>query len=240
MKQTWKKAVYSVKTSFLMVGRFTFGKAAFAIMLIAILHNLIYLPLKIRSARQTKYNLKKMQELKPAIKAIDEKYPREPGQRLIATQVSQHGNEIKRLYQEAGVSFSPGCISIILPVITGGLIEHAVSTIKDDDRFKDGGILWFKDLTQPDRYFVLLAILMGLSFLDLQFKISKVPDTKKPQPGWLRGMRTTANWSPLLGFLLGLVFRKGPRSGMALYRITSSSLELAEDYLIKKLITDSD
>ncbi len=63
MQQTWKKAVYSVKTSFLTVGRFTFGKAAFAIVLLAVLHNLVYLPLKIRSARQMKYNIKKMQEL---------------------------------------------------------------------------------------------------------------------------------------------------------------------------------
>ncbi len=159
---------------------------------------------------------------------------------MLATQASQEGNEIKHLYREAGVSFSPGCLRVILPVISGSILSQAVTSIKGDERFTDGGILWFKDLTQPDRYFVLPAIQAGLSFLNHIFITSTFKEPIKNRLEWLRRWIIFTKWSPLLGFLVIAFTRKGPNTAMTLYHITSSSLELTEEYLIKKLITDSD
>lgn len=239
MRQTWEKTTYSLKTGILSLSRVTFGKAAFAIILVAVLHNLIFLPLKIRNAIQTRKNLKKMKELKPAIKAIEEKYQPEPGQKLTAEQVRQKGNEIKRLLEEKTIYFNFGCLSVILHVFSGILLTSAVTEIKKDERFAEGGILWFKDLTRPDRYFVLPALQMGILFLRQRIVPLELIEPAMPRPVWLRRMKTFNNWSPLLVFLLILITRKRPNSGLTLLYITSSSLELAEDYLIKKLIKEA-
>jgi membrane protein insertase Oxa1/YidC/SpoIIIJ len=241
MRQTWEKATYSLKTGILSLSRFTFGKAVFAIMLVAVLHNLVFLPLKIKSAIQARNSVKKLKELQPAIKAINEKYRLEPGQRRLAKQASQQGQEIKRLYQEAGISFNLGCLSTIMPIFSRILLTSAVTEIKKDERFKEGGILWFKDLTRPDRYFVLPALQMGILFLRQRIVLPELIEPEKPHPVWLRRMKTFNNWSPLLGFLLILITRKRHRhhSGLTLFYITSSSLELTEDYFIKKLIKDA-
>jgi membrane protein insertase Oxa1/YidC/SpoIIIJ len=238
MRKNWEKIVYPVNTTILGISRVTFGKPALAIVLIAVLQNLIFLPLKIIGSRQIKINAKKLEELVPAIKTIDEKYRLEPRQKQAQDQVIQKGNEIKRLYQESGISFNSGCLASTLPLLSGLLVNTAVISIKDDERFSDGGMLWFKDLTRPDRYFVLPAVQMVLLILKQKLIPLDIYYLKESSPTWARRMETWVAWAPLAAFLLALVSRKRAHSGLALYYITSSSVELAGDYFIKKLITD--
>src|SRR5689334_14657240 len=104
MRQTWNQSLYSLKSGLLGLSRVTFGKPALAIVLVAILHNLLFLPLKVRNARQTRHNRQKLEKLRAERQAIYDKYQPEPGQSLTPAQVTQRGNEIKELYNGEGVT----------------------------------------------------------------------------------------------------------------------------------------
>lgn len=235
MRQTWNKAVHSLDTGILTLSKFTFGKAAFAIVLIAFLHHLIYFPFKIRSARQMRRNAEKLKEIAPALKEIQETFKVEPGQRLQATEVSRKGKEIQRLQKEAGIKFSAGCLTAVLPALSGAVIEQAIAGIKNDERFRDGGILWFEDLTQPERFYVLTATSLGISYLKQRFDIASFKRPGEVSSEWSRRVRTFSNWSPFLAFGLSLATRKQQPTGVVLYKIASSGFLLAETYFIRKL-----
>ena len=242
MRQTWQKAVHSLDTGILTLSRFTFGKAAFAIILVGILHNLLSLPNKIRLARQTRHNAARLKSLRAEVQAIEEKYRPEPGQFASFEQTRQKGEEIMRLYQRNTIVFSPGLIFFLT---SGGslVVLQAIGGIKKDERFEDGGVLWFRDLTQPDRYLVLPAIHLGL-LLARQFilppKFSEYETTRMPWLKRLERIRVAGKFMPVVLFSASLIFRKRPTAAENIYFITVSSLELAEDYFIQKLVTSKD
>jgi membrane protein insertase Oxa1/YidC/SpoIIIJ len=240
MRQTWQKAVHSLDTGILTLSRFTFGKAAFAIILVAFLHHLIYFPLKVRSARQMKRNAEKLKELAPAITQINEKYNIEPGQRLQPAEVRRKGKEIQQLQKKAGIKFSAGCLTAALPSLSGGIIELAIMEIKKDERFQDSGILWFKDLTKPERFYVLTAGSIGISYLKQRFDITAHKRPGEASSVLNQRIRTFMNWSPLLTFGLVLITRQQQPSAVVLYRIASSGCGLVEDYFIQKLVTSKE
>lgn len=238
MRQTWTKSLYSLKTGLLALSRVTFGKPALAIVLVAILHNLLFLPLKIRNARQTRHNQQKLEKLRLEREAIEAKYQPEPGESLSPAQTAQKGNEIKELYQGEGVSFNIGCASLLLPSLSGLVLQSAVNAIKDDERFNEGGILWFSDLTKPDRFLILPLAFIGVATLRQRLIPIEMPEIEKASPTWGNRMQAFQKWLPLLS-LIGILFtRKRPNAAFTLYQLTSSGVELAEDYFIKRRIID--
>lgn len=240
MRQTWNKAVHSLDTGILALSRLTFGKAAFAIVLIAFVHHLVYFPFRIRSASQMKRNAEKLKELAPAIKEINEKYKVEPGQRLMAVEVSRKGKEIQQLQKEAGIKFSAGCLTALLPALSETVIKQAIAGIARDERFQDSGILWFKDLTKPERFYVLTAISLLITFLKQRLNVATFRRPGEVKMAWVRRIETITKWSPLLLFIISLVTRQQALSGAAIYNIASSGFSLAEDYYISKQITNSE
>ncbi|MBN9391961.1 MAG: YidC/Oxa1 family membrane protein insertase [Chloroflexi bacterium] len=239
MRQTWTKAIRSFDTGILALSRLTFGKAAFAIVLIAFLHNLIYLPFKIRAARQMKRNGEKLQELNPLIEEIKEKYKVETGKHLLASDAARQGKEIQQLQKAAGINFRAGCLTAILPTFSELIIKQAITGIAKDERFEDKGILWFQDLTKPERFYILTASLLGVSFLKqrLDLETLRRPDEKSFfRDARIRGIM---NSLPLLAFGLSLVTRKQQPSGMVIYSIASESFSLAQTYYIRKTIINN-
>jgi len=114
-------------------------------------------------------SMRKMQEIQPEAKAIQERYSK-----LKATDPAKQkmNQELMALYRSKGVNPASGCIPILLtlPVFLAfyNLLSYAIELRGAPF------ILWIHDLSQPDPYYVL-PILVGIA----QF----VTTWMTPQPG---------------------------------------------------------
>ena len=95
--------------------------------------------------------MKKMQGLQPQMKNLQEKYKNDP-QKL--------NKEVVELYKKHGVNPFGGCLPLILQMpIFIGLYQVLWRSVD----FKGAKFLWIKDLSAPDRLFILPFEIPGLS-----------------------------------------------------------------------------
>lgn len=96
-------------------------------------------------------SMKKMQGLQPQMKNLQEKYKNDP-QKL--------NKEVVELYKKHGVNPFGGCLPLILQMpIFIGLYQVLWRSVD----FKGAKFLWIKDLSAPDRLFILPFEIPGLS-----------------------------------------------------------------------------
>ncbi len=114
-----------------------------SIILVSILIYLVMYPLTLRSM----LSMRKMQELQPKIAALREKYRDNPQKMNIETM---------ELYKKHQINPLGGCLPMLLqmPVFIGlyQVLWRSVS-------FKGANFLWIKDLSEPDRLFLLPVFL---------------------------------------------------------------------------------
>jgi YidC/Oxa1 family membrane protein insertase len=129
------------------------GNYGWAILLLTIFINIVLFPLNHKSV----VSMRKMQEIQPEVKAIQERYSK-----LKATDPAKQkmNQEMMALYRERGVSPASGCIPIVLtlPVF---LAFYALLTTAIELRGAPF-IGWIQDLSQPDPIYAL-PVLVGLS-----------------------------------------------------------------------------
>ncbi|MGE0448422.1 MAG: membrane protein insertase YidC [Vicinamibacterales bacterium] len=129
------------------------GNYGWAIFILTILINLVLFPLNHKSV----VSMRKMQEVQPQAKAIQERYSK-----LKATDPARQkmNQEMMALYREHGVNPASGCIPILLtlPVF---LAFYALLTTAIELRGAPF-IGWIHDLSAPDPYYVM-PILVGAS-----------------------------------------------------------------------------
>lgn len=110
-----------------------------SIILVSILIYLVMYPLTLRSM----LSMRKMQELQPKIAALREKYRDNP---------QKMNTEMMELYKKHQINPLGGCLPMLLqmPVFIGlyQVLWRSVS-------FKGANFLWIKDLSEPDRLFIL-------------------------------------------------------------------------------------
>lgn len=181
------------------------GNYGVAVIFLAVLTKLVFWPLYQKSVKSTKA----MQELQPHINALREKYGKNP-QRL--------QRELMRLYKEKGVSPLGGCLPILIqfPVFLAlyGALTNAV------ELRGSGFILWIKDLSVKDPYYVL-PILMGITMVVQQRQTPSDPRTSK--------IMTITTVIFVLMFL-------GLPSGVVLYWFVMNLLNIAQQYLVTRKI----
>jgi len=111
------------------------------IILISIIIYLATYPLTIRSL----VSMKKMQALQPLMKKIQEKHKNSP---------QKANQEIMELYKEHKINPLGGCLPMLLQMpIFVGLYQVLWRSVS----FKGADFLWIKDLSLPDRIFILPA-----------------------------------------------------------------------------------
>ena len=115
------------------------------IVLLTVVVRAALLPLTVKQIK----NMRRMQELKPDMDEIREKYrdrPEEQQQALI------------KLYTEREVSPLGGCLPLLvqMPVFLG--LFYTIKEFENLRSFTSGGLLWFQDLTVADPYFVLPVV----------------------------------------------------------------------------------
>jgi YidC/Oxa1 family membrane protein insertase len=189
------------------------GNYGFAIVLLTIGINLVILPLRHKSV----VSMRKMQELQPQMKAIQERYAglkvTDPGRQKMNT-------EVMNLYREKGVNPASGCIPMLLtlPVLFAfySLLTQAIELRGAEF------IGWIHDLSQPDPYFVIPAIMVGTMFW--QQKIT--PSTMDPAQ-----QRVMLMMPLIFGVMLAWT-----ASGTALYWSVSNLWAIGQQYLTNRLI----
>lgn len=120
-----------------------------AIILMTLVIKMMLYPLTVKQVR----SMKTMQEIQPKMKALQEKYKKDP---------EQLQKEIARLYKETGVNPFSGCLPILLqmPILIG--IFYA---IRDFQYLQQPTFLWLADLAQPDPLYVLPVLSALTTFI---------------------------------------------------------------------------
>ncbi len=182
-----------------------------AIVLMTVLIRLLLLPLTHVSMK----SMKKMQELNPKMQAIRERYRTKlkdkQGRPNIEMQQKQN-QEIMALYKEHGVNPAGGCLPMVLqlPILFAfySLLSTAIELRGAP------WILWIKDLSVHDPYYVL-PILMGATQF-LQVKLA-------PQAGDPMQRRMFM----LMPIVFTFLFLPSP-SGLVLYWLTNNILTILQ------------
>ena len=133
--------------------------------------------------KKTYESSRKMQEIQPLVKKIQEKY-KDDAQKM--------NQEVMKIYREKGVNPLGGCLPLLLQM---PLLMAIFSVFRDTIEFRGASFfLWINDLSQPDILFHLpfniplygdhvafLPILMGISiFLTQKLSMATADPSQKP------------------------------------------------------------
>jgi YidC/Oxa1 family membrane protein insertase len=131
------------------------GNYGWSIVILTIMINALMFPLRHKSA----VSMRKMQELQPQVKAIQDRYAK-----LKATDPAKQkmNQELMALYRERGVNPASGCVPMLLtmPVLLAmwAMLQTSIE-LRGAPWFG-----WIHDLSQHDPWYVL-AVLMGVTGL---------------------------------------------------------------------------
>ena len=189
------------------------GNWGWSIIVLTVLVNIIILPLRHKSV----VSMRKMQELQPEMKAIQERYAH-----LKATDPDKGkmNQEIMQLYRDRGANPVSGCLPMVLtfPVLFAffSLLRAAVE-IRGEPF-----IGWITDLTQYDPYYIT-PIVMGASMVWQQRLTPSQAD-----PMQQRIMM-------LMPVIFTFMFLRMP-SGLVIYWLTSNIFGIGQTVLTNRII----
>lgn len=166
-------------------------------------------------------SMKRMQELKPQMDAITAKHKNDP---------QRANKEVFALYREHKVSPMSGCLPMLLQLPIFIALFQAMSHFI---KLRGESFLWIKDLSLPDRLFVLpfsipllgnevnlLPIIMaGAMYLQSKLTQSSMPSAESnPSAKLMQG--------PMMSVIFGFMFYHFP-SGLVLYWLFNSLTSMA-------------
>lgn len=178
-----------------------------SIILLTVGIKLLFVPLQYKSYK----SMKDMQQVQPKVLALQTKY-KDDRERL--------NRELIKLYRDHKVNPVGGCLPMLLqmPVFVA-LFNILYMTI---DLRQAPFMLWIKDLSVQDPYYVL-PVIMGVSMV-IQQKI--MPTTMDP---------TQAKIMLLLPAFLTVLFLTFP-AGLVLYWLTNNVLTIAQQFITDRYI----
>ena len=176
------------------------------VILTVIVRSLLF-PLTAKQVR----SMRAMQDLKPEMDKLRAKYK---------DNRQKQQEEIMKLYQERKVNPMGGCFPLLIQMPIFITMYYVIRSFSSDQThdFASGGILWFKDLTVADPYYIL-PILSAVTMFAASQITSKNLD---PQQRWLMRIAPVGITVILLHFPAGLF----------MYWITSNLVTLVQNYLI--------
>lgn len=188
---------------------------AIAIILTTIIFKFILLPLGLAQSKSTR----KMQEIQPKIKEIQDKYKSDP-----QTQQAK----IMELYKENNVNPFGSCLIMLVqfPIMIGFfrvMREPIEYVFKSEAAYNaiNKTFLWIKNLEQPDPYMWGLPLLAGLTTF-LQNKLMTAQTATDP-----KAESTQRTMSIMLPFMIFFA-AKGFPAGLALYWVVSGIFQIVQ------------
>jgi YidC/Oxa1 family membrane protein insertase len=189
-----------------------------AIILMTILIKLVLLPVTHRSTM----SMRKMQELNPKVQGIRDRYRtklRDKAGKPNLEMQRKMNEEVMAVYKEAGVNPAGGCFPLLLqmPILFAfySLLSTAV------DLRKAPWILWIKDLSVHDPYYVL-PIIMGITQV---IQVRMGPQAGDPM------QRKMFQFMPIFMTFLFLGFP----SGLVIYWLTNNILTILQLQVYNRL-----
>ena len=176
-----------------------------SIMMLTVVVRSLLFPLTIRQVR----NMRKMQELKPDMDEIRAKYKGDS---------RKQQEEITKLYQERKVNPLGGCLPLVVQLPIFIALYYTIRKFDVLESFANGGLLWFKDLTVADPYFILPVAYV------LTMMASQHWTLKYTAPQQKQLMR-------FLPIVFGFFLMRFP-AGLFVYWISSNLITFVQNYLI--------
>ena len=189
------------------------GNWGWAIVVLTILINLAMFPLRHKSV----VSMKKMQELQPQMKAIQDRYAK---YKVTDPERQKMNTEVMELYKTKGVNPASGCVPMLLtmPFL---FAFYAMLSVAIEIRGADF-FAWITNLSAPDPYFVT-PILMGVA----QFWQTKMtPTTADP------AQQKIMMFMPIMFSFMSLSFP----SGLVIYWLVSTVWTIGQQYATNYLI----
>ena len=189
------------------------GNWGWAIVVLTILINLAMFPLRHKSV----VSMKKMQELQPQMKAIQDRYAK---YKITDPERQKMNTEVMELYKTKGVNPASGCVPMLLtmPFLFAfyAMLSVAIE-IRGADFFG-----WIHNLSAPDPFFIT-PVLMGAA----QFWQTKMtPSTADP------AQQKIMMFMPLMFAFMSLSFP----SGLVIYWLVSTTWTIGQQYATNYLI----
>jgi YidC/Oxa1 family membrane protein insertase len=190
------------------------GNYGFSIVILTILINAAMFPLRHKSV----VSMRKMQEIQPEAKAIQERYAK-----LKATDPAKQkmNQELMALYRERGVNPASGCVPMLLtlPVL---LAFYSLLTVSIELR---GAPFfgWIRDLSQPDPFYVTPVLMGATQFWQMRLT---------PQTGVDPAQQKMMQFMPLLFMFF---FLWAP-AGVVLYWFVSNVWAIGQQYATNYII----
>ncbi|HHY05079.1 MAG TPA: membrane protein insertase YidC [Thermoanaerobacterales bacterium] len=181
------------------------GNYGLAIIIITVLIKLVLLPFSF----QQFHSIKKMQELAPEQKRLQEKYKNDK---------EKLNKELMKLYQENKVNPLGGCLPLLIQFPFIIALFRSLQTYD----FEQASFLWIKDLGAPDSLYILPILAAITTYLS-----SKIA-TPAASP---EASNNTMNI--VMACLIGWMAIKFP-SGLALYWVVSNIVQILQQLLIMR------
>ena len=187
-----------------------------SIVLLTVIVRSLLFPLTVKQVR----SMRAMQDLKPEMDRVRAQY---------RDNVQRQREEMAKVYQERGVNPLGGCLPILvqMPIFIGifyvirqfgGYTAGDRVVAPQFDSFREGGILWFQNLSVADPTYLLPIISAVTMLASMEITAKNV----EPQQRWL--MRLLP-----IGFT---VFLLSFPAGLFVYWITSNLVTLVQNYVI--------
>ena len=188
------------------------GNYGWSIIILTILINFVMFPLRHKSV----VSMRKMQELQPQIKAIQDRYAK---YKATDPERQKMNTELMSLYKDRGVNPASGCLPMILtmPVLFAFYSLLSVAIEMRGAPFA----LWIKDLSVHDPYYITPLIMAATMFW--QQKMTPVAD-----PAQARVMMLTP--------VMFLFFFLWAPSGLVIYWTVSNLLGIAQQKVTNRIV----
>jgi YidC/Oxa1 family membrane protein insertase len=176
-----------------------------AIVMLTIVVRTLLFPITYRQVK----SMRRMQDLKPDMDRIRTVYKDD---------AQKQREEMAKLYQERKVNPLGGCLPIFIQLPIFLVLYYTIRHFDKFESFRTGGLLWFKDLTQPDHLFILpvLYILTMMASQELTIR-----NTATQQKQLMR----------FLPIIFGVFLARFP-SGLFVYWVTSNLITFTQNYVI--------
>ena len=189
------------------------GNWGWSIIVLTILINVAMFPLRHKSV----VAMRKMQELQPQMKAIQERYAK---YKITDPERQKMNQEVMELYKARGVNPASGCVPMLL---TMPFLFAFYSMLSQAIELRGAEFIWWiKDLAAHDPYYVT-PILMGVSMV---WQTRLTPTTADPT------QQKVMMFMPLLFTFIFL----GQPAGLAIYWFVSNLWTIGQQYFTNYLI----
>jgi len=189
------------------------GNYGLSIIVLTIIINVLMFPLQHKSI----VSMRKMQEIQPQVKAIQDRYAK---YKATDPEKQKMNQELMALYRERGVNPASGCVPMLL---TMPLLLAMWAMLQTSIELRGVSFMWLPDLTQRDPIY-LTPILMGAT----QFWQQKITPATGADPAQQRMMM-------IMPLVMTVMFITLP-AGALIYYTVSGLLRIVQQYVTNSII----